>query len=381
MKYMNMKLNSSKLLLSTILASFTFWGVNPAQAAINKAKLNALWKRATVVPRYGFVGKYVDNQQVEARVLGLKLMADIEVPYSDKLKVEFSGGTLLETGSNSSYITNEYAPSRIWIIRKAEVTYSPLNAINLEAGALSQSDYNSPLLLSGAAFLGVRETLNLNISQNYRLYVKLQQSIPNNINLVQRIGVVQENGTPYYFNEALGLELKGDLLGIKVEASKFRFQSLGAGMANISRNFGNSITSGNNISSRFIYAYGGYNTTWNVNFSPLDGFEVDFYGQFIYNEKAPDKRNTAHLYGLHLNFNPVYIKLEEFRTESDASIAYYNSKMYSHNNHRGMVYKIGHKIEGDTKFEITYVKSRLIEANPYQSNTEKVIFNFMQEFE
>lgn len=350
-------------------------------AVINKAKLNALWKKTTIDPRYGFVGKFVDNQQVEARVLGLKLLADIVIPYSDQVKVEFSGGTLLETGSNSSFITNEYAPSRIWMIYKAQATYTPFKAINLEAGALSQFDYHSPLLLSGSAFLGVRETLNLHISKNYRVYFKLQQAIPNNINLVQRIGVVKENGTPYYLNEAVGLELRGNLLGIRMEASRFSFQSLGAGMANISRNFGNSITSGNNISSRFLYGYSGYNATWSVNTSPIDGLEIDFFGQFIYNEKAPDKRNMAHLYGLQVDFTPLYIKLEQFRTESDASIAYYNSKMYSHNNHQGVVYKIGHKVGKNQIVELAYIKSRLIETNRYQSNTEKIIFDFMQGFE
>ncbi len=362
------------------LLSFSLLFGQAPQGAIDKIKLNELWKKTTITPSFGFKGDFVDNQQVEARVLGLFLAAQIVVPYSETFKIEIEGGTLMETGSNSSFITNEYEPNRIWILKHAQATYTPFEALKLEAGAINQSDYDSPLLVSSSAFLGARETLSLNFSDKHRLYIKLQQTIPNNINLVQRIGVVEENGTPHYYNEAVGIELEGDLLGIEIEASQFRFESLGAGMANISRNFGNSVSSGNNISSRFLYGYKGYNIAWDINASPIDGFEVEFYGQWLYNDDAPEGRNSAHLYGLSLEFNPWDLSIEQFRSESDASIAYYNSKTYSHNNHEGMVYRIGYEIEDYQEIEFAYVSSWLIESNALQSDTEKFLFNFKQEF-
>ena len=364
--------------LICLLATLT----DPAFAAmaINKKKLNQLWEKTMITPRIGFKGDYVDNQQVEARVMGLMIGADVTIPYSDTFKIEFSGGALLETGSNSSFITNEYEPNRIWILKYAQATYNPFEALKLEAGAISQSDYNSPLLVSGSAFLGVRETLSLNFTKNHRVYLKLEQTIPNNINLIQRIGVVEDNGTPYYYNEGIGLELEGDLLGLQVEASQFRFESLAAGIANISRNFGNSVTSGNNISSDFVYGYKGYNLMWDITASPIDSVELEFYGQWLYNDEAPDGRNQGHIYGLGLNMNPWIINIEQFRSESDSSIAYYNSKDYSHNNHEGMLYRFKYEVEDYQEISFTYISSTLLESNSLQSDTEKFILDFNQEF-
>lgn len=349
-------------------------------AAVSKRKLSKLWEKTQIKPEVGFNGDYVDNKQVEARVFGLKLGTEVIIPYSDEFKIEFGGGALLETGSNSSFITNEYEPNRIWYLKNAQATYEPFSFLKLEAGAISQKEYYSPLLVSGSAFLGGRETISLNFTKNHRVYLKMEQTIPNNINLVQRIGVVEDNGTPYYYNEAIGIDLEGDLLSIKAEASQFRFESLAAGIANVSRNFGNSVSSGNNISSKFLYQYKGYNLAWEIEASPINGMEIEFTGQWLYNSEAPESRNKGHIYGLGLSFGHLDFHIEQFRTESDASIAYYNSKFYSHNNHEGMLYSIGYDVDDDFEFQVGFVSSSLIEYNSLQSDTEKFFFDFTQEF-
>ncbi len=378
MKLMYKKLSAIGL-IALSLSTYSLEEREVPSKAIQK-KIDALWKRTTVDPLVGFSSDIVDSKLVEARVLGLRVGADIRIPYSEDLSIAFRGGAILEAGSNSSFVTNEYEPNRIWALDYAQVNYQPWNFLTLEGGALSQREYHSPLLVSASAFLGARETLSLNFTKDHRIYIKMQQSIPNNINLVQRIGVVEDNGTPFYYNEAVGIELEGDLLGLQIEASQFRFESLAAGIANISRNFGNSVSSGNNISSAFLYGYKGYNLMWDINASPFGKLEFEFYGQWLYNDEAPEGRNKGHIYGFGLEYDPWDFEVETFRNESDSSVAYYNSKFYSHNNQEGMLYRIGYEIDNYQEYEFTYVSSSVIEYRDLQADTEIFKFSFIQWF-
>lgn len=340
-----------------------------------------VWKNTKISGELGISTDYVDNKQVEARVFGVTGLLDIDMPFSESFKLDLIVGASLETGSNNSFIIDEYAPNRLWLLQQAALQWDPLSFLTFEAGAINQSDYGSPLLVTASAFLGTRQTLKLSLSEDHFFYVKLLQSIPNNINLNQRIGVVQD-GTPSYLMQTLGMDLQGDLLALKIEGSKFTYNALSTGIAFQSQFLGNSVSGGSALNSRFLYGFSGYNFAGATKFMFTESFGIEFEMQYLYNEKAPENRNKGIMYDTELILGHWEIGAAFFRNESDSSPGYYNSKLYSHNNHEG--YLLSLEYDNDSlgrEIEFAYVDSSPIQFNSFQSDTKKVILNITQEIE
>ena len=340
-----------------------------------------IWKKTEVSAQIGITSDYVDNKQVEARVFGVLGLVNLEMPFSETLKLNLGVGALLETGSNNSFIIDEYAPNRLWLLQEAAFEWTPLNFISFEAGAIDQSDYGSPLLVTSSAFLGARQTISLNFGEKHSLYLKFLEAIPNNINLNQRIGVVQD-GTPSYMMQTLGLQLNGDILSIKVESSRFAYNSLSTGIAFQSQFLGNSVSGGSALNSSFLYGFSGFNLHEQTTLMLTESFGIEFELQYLYNEKAPEERNKGILYEVELLMGNWEIGGSFFRNESDSSPAYYNSKNYSHNNHEGFTTSLEYEDDKEQReIELVYVDSSPIQFNTFQSDTKKVILNITQELD
>ena len=345
------------------------------------ASAKEVWEKTKLSASLGLTSDYVDNKQVEARVFGVLGLVDVDMPFTDTLRLDLSVGAILETGSNNSFIIDEYAPNRLWLLRRAAIEWNPYSFLSFEAGAIDQGDYGSLLLVTSSAFLGFRQSLALELSENHSFYIKLLQAIPNNINLNQRIGVVQD-GTPSYMMQTLGMDLEGDLLSLKIEGSRFAYNSLSTGIAFQSQFLGNSVRGGSALNSDFIYGFAGYNFMGSTTFMFTDQVGVEFEMQYLYNEKAAEARNKGHLYEAEIILGSWEIGGGVFRNESDSSPGYYNSKAYSHNNHEGFSAKIEYDDEIEQReIELVYIDSSPIQFNTFQSDTKKVILNFTQELD
>jgi hypothetical protein len=350
-------------------------------SATAMADAKSVWKNTEVSAQIGLTSDYVDNKQVEARVFGVLGLLQLDMPFSDTFKLDLGVGAILETGSNNSFIIDEYAPNRLWLLQKAALEWTPFSFLSLEAGAIDQSDYGSPLLVTSSAFLGLRQTISLNLSDHHSFYLKLLQAIPNNINLNQRIGVVQD-GTPSYLMQTVGMDLEGDLLALKVEASKFSYNSLSTGIAFQSQFLGNSVSGGSALNSDFLYGFSGYNFRGSTIFMITDYFGLELGMQYLYNDKAPEARNKGHLYEADVILGNWVIGASAFRNESDSSPAYYNSKAYSHNNHEGFTTSLEYRNSQEQRqVEFVYVDSSPIQFNTFQSDTKKVVLNITQDLD
>lgn len=357
------------LIWSLTLATFSL----PVSASI--------FQKADLKGQVRLGGDYVDNKQVEARVFGVSGFLGVKADITDTLQLKIKAGATLEVGSNNSFIIDEYAPRRQWRLRDAHFKWSPFDFLSVKAGAVNQGDYNSPLLLTSSAFLALQEKLSINFSENHSFYVRAEQAIPNNFNLTQRIGIV-EDGTPSFLIESVGLDLKGDILSLFLEGGMWSFNSLSTGAAYQSQFLGNSVSGGGQLNSDFLYSFSGYNFAGGMEAYISDDIGVEFKGQYLYNDKAPEERNKGQLFKAGVILGKFRPSFTFFRNESDSSVGFYNSALFSHNNHEGTIlavqYKEPHidpsKSDDHISALIGYADSSPIKFNNFQSDTKKVAF-------
>ncbi len=322
-------------------------------------------------------GDHVNNQQVKARVFGVTGRLAFEYPITESLEFEVDFGAVLETGSNNSFIIDEYAPRQQWRLGHANFDWEPFEWFEVAAGAIDQGEYESPLLLTGTAFLGAELELSIDFTPQHKLFFKFEQAIPNNLNLAQRIGIV-EDGTPLFTMSTVGAILEGDLLTIKAQGMRWSYTNLSTGAAFQSQYIGNSISGGSQVNSQFLYGFSGYNFTGGIDLFFSDSFGFQFKGQFLYNDKAPDERNVGHLATIGMvlgNFEPY---IGGFSVQSDASPAFYNTNRTGHNNMEGNIIGLNYQNrqdEEDFSANFEYVDATPIEVNAFQSNTKKIAFN------
>lgn len=330
-------------------------------------------------------GDYVDNKQVEARVFGVTGYLNLLTKLTPTFEIDISAGATMESGSNNSFIVDEFAPRRQVRLKRAYLKWSPVSYFSVKTGAINQRDYNAPLLLTNSAFLGAQEQISYAFSDSHNIYFRLQQAIPNNLNLTQRIGIV-EDGTPSFLMETIGVDFDGDVLAFKGHVSHWTYDSLSTGAAFQSQFLGNSVSGGSQLNSDFIYRYSGYTASSSLRVHISDSFGLKASGQYLYNDKAPEGRNKGQLLKGALilgNWQPSFLF---FRNESDASPAFYNSAFVSHNNHEGYSVELKYtdpydKNEDKIEAFINYVDSSPIQFNAFQSDTKKVNFSIKFPFE
>lgn len=275
----------------------------------------------------------VDDLQTEARVVSFSMFADVKQTVLPNLEASIIAGGVLETGSNESLFVDEFKPRQDLVLKEASVSYSPFEALSIEVGALNQSRYNSPLLLTDTAFVSAKESLNFKIS-DYSFGFFLSQAVPSNHFLTNRLGSVDE-GAPSLLIEGISMHLAGDLMFFKTQVMRYKFNNLSSNVAYNSQFLGNSTRGSTASTTAFLYDYQGYNLVFEIGFNIGENSALNFKGQYLYNDKAPDSRNTGTLGGLTLEIGQFSLSGEYFKNESDSSPAFYNSSTYGHNDRDG----------------------------------------------
>ncbi|MFT6069108.1 MAG: hypothetical protein ACJAT2_000415 [Bacteriovoracaceae bacterium] len=275
----------------------------------------------------------VDDLQTEARVVSFSMFADIKQTVLPNLEASVIAGGVLETGSNESLFVDEFKPRQDLVLKEASLSYAPIEAIKIEAGALNQNRYESPLLLTDTAFVSAKESLQFKIS-DYSFGLFLSQSVPSNHFLTNRLGSVDE-GAPSLLIEGISMHLAGDLMFFKTQIMRFKFNNLSSNVAYNSQFLGNSTRGSSTSTTAFLYDFEGYNAVMELGFNIGETSSLTLKGQYLYNDKAPDGRNTGYLASLKLEVGQMSLTGIYFKNESDSSPAFYNSSTYGHNDRDG----------------------------------------------
>ena len=358
---------------------------------MNIAKVSGSCMASFMIASSVFAGSKLDNLKIslgsravvkeskseKARVIGF----DTNVQFHDKLDQDLnyfiSASGIFETGSSEAVGSNssvsEYAPFQGISLNNAGISYTPTDWLLLKAGSLNQAHQESPLLIGKVPFASVEEKVLLG---DY-FYLKSTQGIPTNNQLRKRLGAV-DDGTPFYGMGTLGFKLQSSSIIFKTEASYYSFNKLSSSIAEKSKQLGNS-TSGVGEASKFNYKFQGTNVTARFGYLFDSGYRAVLFTQYLYNAKAPTKRNTGYLVALTVGTKALSVKLEAFRNESDTAPAFYNEKRFGHNNVEGQ----GVEVIGRSKFatfKVGYTTNKIIESNFIQSNSDVLNFSVVKNY-
>ena len=327
-----------------------------------------------------FYSQVMNDQQTKAKIFGTGIHLKSSAKIHPSLKVRVRGAFRLESGSNNSLNLKEFSPISTVILEEAAFKYNPesFNWFRASIGSLPMTEFNSPLLIDHYAFMGVQEKLVF--GEDFKLKIGALQTIPNNQSLSSRSGGIEE-GTPTFFMETLGLFIPGDLLGVKVEVSHFKFNQLSGSVANQSRFMGNDI-GGTALTSFFLYDFEGFNSTFRLTINESGQIGVNFFGQYLFNDKAPDNQNTGFLGRADLVISHFTLGVSFFRNEKNASPGYYNSKYFGHNNKEGFALNMEFKKLVDKfSLDLRFAKFEQIEeSNLLTSEGQLFTLNFTREF-
>jgi len=323
-------------------------------------------KADTLYLTMGLYGDTAEGNTTKAKIFGSKANFDYQRFINESLSFHFNVSLTFESGYNESLGVAEYEPLNTLDLRSAGLSYRPVDFYQAEIGSIALSKYNSPLLLGANVFAGISQKISF-----YHFYIQSLYSVPSNNVLTKRTGVVEE-GVPLFTMETLGFKY-GVKSFLHLAISRFNFSDLPNSTSETSKIIGNSVT-GLGKNSKYLYEFNG------INFMLDSKIDINLYGptfggEYIKNDKAPEDRNEAQLIRVGFFYHHYEIFSEIFESETDASVAFYNSKDFGHNNMKGS--SLGFKYSDDEySFKARIAKLNPIESNVLQSETDLFSFDF-----
>ena len=287
--------------------------------------------------------------------------------------------TTLETGSFRSRYTENGKPSSGLSLIEAKITFLPNDFFKMSAGAHSMNYFSAPMLFSNKSFAAIKEELTIPIDTlNWQIFS--MQAIPKSdssdlglINLGPRDSYLLVTGSR--------LDAPGNIFSMGISYFYFHFSKLFNAVAYESQFDGNSVSGIGLNNTAFDYQYQGHHAalSWEIFKSSPISWKQNF--SYLFNQQAPNRYNS----GLMLeNIFKVYdwcVNATLFKIRRDAAVAYYNTSSLGNTNRDGFLFEISTltpQIGGEMAMK--YVKSNTIEKNSYQSDEQRVEFNWSQNF-
>ena len=324
-----------------------------------------------VLMKWYLGGHHVSSDQVESRVLGAYSRFLFKHVYSPSLRAEVSALLRLETGTNRSLVLDEFAPKQNISLKNATLEWQPKPWVSLALGAINQKYLRSPLLVdTDRPFIGLLQEINHPISQNMKLYLLLQQSIPKEKEVFNRTGSI-DSGTPSFNLGVIGVKSKQVSLGLGL----FAFDHLSHTSAYRSQYMGNSVAEGTKETASFLYPFQGYNVMGQFTFPLKHSYDMSLNLQYLENIKAPRGRDQGLWGQIKVKSEKLELYSEYFSNESDTSPGVYNRRYYGHNNIKG--FGAGGQINQifeNYSLKLNYRKGTLIDSKAsqrlHQSDTQ-----------
>ncbi len=334
----------------------------------NQSKKN---KDTSVKISFGLGGVKADSTLNKASVMGVNIGALASHKLAENLSVNIAGGMNVQTGSSTTARENNiYKPGNSNYLKEAKITYTPFNILDLEAGVINQSELDAPLLVGNKGFIAAKEGFKYKVLDT-KISTFAMQAIPNNRNLSQRIDV-EEDGDPRFFTETLRIEQELFVGDITLSASHFAFSDISNAVAYESILLGNSgspINKGNGVLSN---DYQGWHLAAKYSANINKNIKVSTKFNHLTNSGA-SKDNTGYIAALGLDYtrdaHSYSVELANFKIESDAAVAYYNSSKYGLANKKGSKILVAYdNSQSNLGVSTEVIKNEVIKENIYQSD-------------
>jgi len=324
-----------------------------------------------------FSSEYVsqDSRQNSGTLFQVKMGMALSQEILSTLKFDLNASLNLQAGSSDSLFNNsEIAAKNGVSFNRAEFIWLPTKYTEVKAGALNLGDLNHDLLLGSGAFVGVKETIQLNAG-DFNLRASAFQAIPNNRNFSNKLEEIDEEN-PSFFLESININLGREELSVSSTTSHFAFANLSNSVAGQSLYLGNTIDSLDANNGEFVYSYIGWAQRLQGQIQ-YNAWTFAPFAEYVINDSAPVK-NTATLFGLKNTFSKIdrdySFILETFRSEADASVGFYNNLDYGHNNRTGSSVRFQyHSQKEDIDINLNFTQLKEIDKNQLDSQDEDQI--------
>jgi hypothetical protein len=360
---MGMTRNKKFHILNLILwLPISAMAVSPVTSSVQEITSFTIDKSKNDLTTY-FKSQYLnqDSEVNKANQFRVQLGLELDKRITDQLSFKLNTSLSLETGnSDSLYDNNEFKPDNSISLKRAEFIWSPLAQVKITAGALAMKDSNHGLLVGHGTFMGAKESYSFT-SDNLEGSISALQSIPKNTNYSNRLDEVNEEN-PSFFLESLNLKYGSAKNNIKSTTSHFAYANLSNSVAATSYYLGNSVNLSDRTNGEFLFSYIGYAQKLEAQFE-VSSFSINPYGEYIQNTAAPSN-NEGRVLGLEVvysqNDQEYTIDFCGFDSDSDSSVAFYNSSLYRNNNKRGNILKLQYEdLRSQLLFEMILINSRL----------------------
>ncbi len=248
--------------------------------------------------------------------------------------------------------------------------------LELAAGAPSLAYINSPILISGTPFPGVKGSALFPIGSLANVKLMSLYSIPSSDSLDS--DRTEKEAEPTFIAHTVEVESTIlDALNIKTYGTSFQYKNLPSLVAKESILLGNSITAISESSFMFEYQFKGLllGVESDIN---IFGHELKVGFQRLENKEAPTGKNRGELAFIESNlvfgYTTITPRVEKFFNESDSGPGYYNSSSYGHNNREGNAVALTTTFGNNFSIKTRYSESTIINVNNTSSSDDQQIF-------
>lgn len=349
-----------------------FMSITTVEAKLN-TKLDDIEKTFEVRLK----GMNANGAVAKARVMRTQFNLSLKHQLYPTIEGKVEALAKMETGSNSSTVIDQYSPQNRIRVGDSYLKWDPMGLFFVKLGSLDQSRH-TPLLVHRNPYTAAQQGIYYKYNKNYEFFFRLQQAIPNNDVLMERLTGIEE-GTPTYLTQTAGMKLEGDLLSIRTFAKHFQFKNISSTIANQSRFIGNSISGTGDLNSDFLYSFDGFYYYLDVELKH-GLWEAAVWAHYLYNDNAPDERNTGLFWGPIFRYDYFGIGLNIYENQSDSSPAFYANQAYPKNTEGMDYYLEGNFPEDKVKLRFHYIEKELINDSLYQADETYWMVEFRKKY-
>ncbi len=325
------------------------------------------------------------NEREQAQYFGFGLNGDFRAQLMSGLSFRVKGGASLTTGYAQSRFGDNVGASGIFM-QEAVMTARAVDSKFLRAyvagGALDQNVFEAPLFIArSTAFPGVRETLVIGNSNDFRIKLWAQQAIPTSKTLSTK--TVDAEVTPSFLSETAEISIEpSDILNAKAAVTHFTFNNLPSAVALESVIYGNTVNEIGPNTSQFKYRFDGFMASGSLSLRLANSLSWHLFGYAIQNAAAEEGyRNAQNIQtGFKVSLPgeiDVTPTVSTFFIEDDAVPGFYNSSVAGHNNRQGFAASVDAYFQRQ-RFRVAaeYVDADVINFNINQSRQQTMTIKF-----
>lgn len=324
------------------------------------------------------------NELEQAQFFGLGVGLDSKMVLSDSTYFRAKGGASLSNGYAQSRFGDNVGKSGFYLdeaILSLRVIDSSVARLYVAAGGLDQGAFDAPLFISRQAFPGVKETLVLGSSKDYKFKIWAQQTMPTSKNLSTKS--VDAEVTPSFLSETVEMTVQPtDSLKADAAITHFAFNNLPSAVSLESVLYGNTVDEIGPNTSRFKYRFDGLMARSGLRVDLTSRFAWTIDGYVVENNAAPEGYRHAQLVKTGFKIGlpgeiDILPTVGSFFVEDDAVPGFYNSSETGHNNRQGFGATLEAFFQRQRfKLKANYVDADVINYNINQSRQQTLSIGF-----